>query len=122
MGRGMEKGKHGLGNTVGGSSSAHDLEWTLLQERSKEARRYRRVEGEGVPQGLRLGLRERACEMLGSAIYCLYTLTVDSRCVIGRVFGNLERFLPCLFCFLVRIARIPSSHVFIVPFQSGFVA
>lgn len=57
--------------------------------------------------------------MLGSAV--LYSLTIEPRLVLGRVFGNLERFLPCLFCF-GTYARILSSHVFIALFQSGLVA
>ena len=32
----MEKGTHEPGSTVGGSRSAHDLEWVLLQERSEQ--------------------------------------------------------------------------------------
>lgn len=51
MDRGVEKGKHELGSIVEGSRSAHDVQWMLLQERSEEAGRDRRMEGKAVHRG-----------------------------------------------------------------------
>lgn len=51
MDRGVEQGTYELGSIVEGSRSAHDVQWMLLQERSEQAGRDRRVGGKGVHRG-----------------------------------------------------------------------